>query len=66
MTRFELAIEKQISCWFCGTTENVKEYRRLTQYADNDLNWAIACDECRATDDAYYKEQWEEYNSSRI
>jgi hypothetical protein len=66
MTRFELAINKQMICEFCGITESVKEYRRLTQYADDNLNWVIACDECMAKDNEYYKERWDEYNSSRI
>ena len=66
MTRYEIAIGPiKHSCEFCGLP-NVNLKRKNTQYAEDDRNWAYACDDCINIDNKYWQEQWDEYYSGRI
>ena len=42
-----------------GATRN----RQYTDYVDDELNFAVLCDECQKEADEYWQERWDEYYS---
>lgn len=52
---------KLTECPCCKKHSEIREYRRLTQYYDEETNWIICCEDCKIADDDHWKGMWEEY-----
>ena len=50
------------TCQRCGKLRrDVVRYHQRTQYPEEGMNWVTLCPECRAENDAYWDERWDEY-----
>jgi hypothetical protein len=66
--RAEIAREGGRGCQACGATSGVIRYHQRTMYRydggpgdADDPNMVTLCPPCRAENDAYWDERWEEY-----
>ena len=48
----------------CCEVEGAIRRRQNTAYADDELNFAVLCDECQKETHEYWQERWEEYYSN--
>jgi C4-type Zn-finger protein len=51
-------------CPVCKKTGEVEQYRRLTQYSNDENNYITCCWQCKKEDDAYWQGMWAEYYGS--
>lgn len=56
---------KLLQCSICTKKRKVETHRRLTQYNNDEDNWIACCKECKAEDDAHWKEMWKDYYESQ-
>lgn len=48
-------------CQRCG--KPAYRRRQMTAYADDEMNWAILCDDCQKESHEYWKDRWDDYYS---
>jgi hypothetical protein len=60
MEQLDLFGEKCIRCNCSGA----KWRRQNTAYVDDEMNFAVLCDECQVEVDEYWQERWDEYYGS--
>jgi hypothetical protein len=51
-------------CPCCKRTANVQVRRRNTQYANDEANWLLSCNDCFIEDCEQWEERWHELLSS--
>lgn len=58
-------MNQKTKCPCCERLRIVKTHRRLTQYADDTLNWLVCCSGCIEVDNLFYNEAWRDYYKSQ-
>lgn len=62
-----LVVGNVIICPCCKQgVDDLKFHRRLTTYADESLNYLIACETCCEEDDEVFREFWLEWEQGLI
>ena len=53
-----------MKCIMCKEDKpDVRRRRQNTAYVEDERNFVILCDDCNETNEAYWKEQWEDFYS---
>jgi hypothetical protein len=59
----QLKLEFTEKCIRCGC-DGAKRRRQFTAYVNDEMNFAVLCDECQEEASEYWMERWNEYYGS--